>query len=474
MTRIGPMKSLFALALSLMAVTAHAATEGKAAGKAHPWADADHVIYTPAQGVRFGGNLNKANLAYHGGPVITSAKVVFIFWGPSFNNAASPDFAYAQELEAYRNQLGTTPEYNVITQYSGILLANLGTGTADWFDTSTPPTNVTDALVQAKVNSYLTTHSFDASTVYEVVIPSTSYSSSGTSTSCGGPNLQYCAYHGWIGSGASAKKYSIQPYASCAGCQAGWTPAQNEEHFVAHETREAVTDPTGAGWFDGSAEADDKCNWTPAPFLGTGGYGYQYEWSNAASGCVKSVAIVSSPTCGESSCVALGGAYISHFTGLNCTGGETYYTPYFSSDGIRRSWDGNGIAGTVSRTATNMSFRDSTGACSNAWPAGNTLSGFVAIYRAGTPPSTTCGESSCVSLGGAYISHFTGANCTGTESYYTPYFSSDGIRRSWNGTGNAGTLLRTVTNLSYKDSSGTCYNAWPGGNTLSGFVLIYR
>jgi hypothetical protein len=460
--------------LSLLSVTANAATEERAAAKKRPWLDADHVIYTPSRGSKLAGNLNKANLAYHGGPVITSAKVVFIFWGPGFNNAASPDYAYARTLQNFRNQLGTTPEYNVITQYSGIQLANLGAGSVDWFDTSTPPTNVTDALVQSKVNSYLASHTFDASAIYEVVIPSSSYSSSGTSTSCGGTNLQYCAYHGWIGSGASATKYSIQPYPSCAGCQAaGWSDAQNQEHFVVHETREAVTDATGTGWFDGAAEADDKCNWSPTPFIGTGGYGYQYEWSNASSSCVQSVAITQA-TCGESSCVSLGGAYISHFTGYNCTGGESYYTPYFGSDGIRRSWNGSGIAGTVLRTVTNMSYRDSSGTCNNAWTSGNTLSGFVAIYRSGTPPSTTCGELSCVALGGAYISHYTGLNCTGTESYYTPYFSSDGIRRSWDGNGHAGTILRTATNMSYRDSSGTCNNAWPSGNTLSGFVLIYR
>jgi hypothetical protein len=85
-----------------------------------------------------------------------------------------------------------------------------------------------------------------------------------------------------------------------------------------------------------------------------------------------------------------------------------------------------------------------------------------------------CGEASCTPVQAAYISHFTGADCTGTESYYTPYFNYDGVRRSWNGTGMAGTTLRTVTNRSYKNSSGTCSNAWPSGNTLSGFVTIYR
>jgi hypothetical protein len=169
-------------------------------------------------------------------------------------------------------------------------LANLGSGSADWFDTSTPPTKVTDSLVQSKVNAYLTTHTFNSSTIYEVVIPSTSYSDDGSgATSCGGPRLSYCAYHSWIGSGTSAKKYSIQPYPSCSGCRvSGWTNVQNQEHFVCHETREAVTDPTGSGWWDTSgAEADDKCAWSPTPFIGTNGYGYQYEWSNLVSGCVR-------------------------------------------------------------------------------------------------------------------------------------------------------------------------------------------
>lgn len=238
------------------------------------------------------------NLTYHPpGPVILSAKVVFIFWGPSFQNPSSPDFQYAQTLIAFRNQFGTTGEFNVITQYyqnlgSGnqfIQLTNLGSGTPDSFDTSTPPTNVTDAIVQGEVSAYLASHAFDASTIYEVVIPSSSYSSSGGSTSCGGPALAYCAYHGFFTSGSNAVKYSIEPYPSCSGCQvSGWTAVQNQEHFVCHETREAVTDQQLNAWFDSRGnEADDKCAWSPSPFIGTGGYSYQWEWSNAAGGCVQ-------------------------------------------------------------------------------------------------------------------------------------------------------------------------------------------
>ncbi len=270
----------------LMSVAANAGTVEKAQ---KAFADADHVIYMPIKG----GIVPKAravNLTNHGGPVIPQAHLVYIFWGPSFSGGA--DATYASTLQAFRNQYGTNGEFNVITQYSGsngtVALTNLAGGTADMFDTTTPPANVTDAVVQGEVNKYLSTHTFDASAIYEVVIPSTSYSSSGTSTSCGGPHLAYCAYHGNYTSGSNDVRYAIEPWPGCSGCAvSGWSNVQNEEHFICHETREAVTDPDGTTWWDRSGnEADDKCAWSPTPFL-DGGYGYQYEWSNLVSGCVK-------------------------------------------------------------------------------------------------------------------------------------------------------------------------------------------
>jgi hypothetical protein len=277
--RIRGMKYMLALSCGLLAVSAYAAPVEK------PFADADHVIYAPAKGAA---QLpTKSNVTNHGGGVLAQARLVFIFWGPTFNNAASADYAYARALQAFRNQYGTTPEYKTITQY-GALQTNLAAGTADMFDTTTPPTNVTDAKVQAEVNKYLTSHTFDSSTVYEVVIPSTSYSSSGASDSCGGPSLAYCSYHGSYSGTSGTVLYSIQPYPSCSGCQAsGFTKTQDEELFVGKETCDAVTDPVN-GWWDSSTgeEVTDKCSWSPPPYL-LGGYAYQYIWSNKAGACVK-------------------------------------------------------------------------------------------------------------------------------------------------------------------------------------------
>ncbi|HEY3572087.1 MAG TPA: hypothetical protein VGP73_29440, partial [Thermoanaerobaculia bacterium] len=217
--------------------------------------------------------------------VIASAKVVFIFWGPSFASGGA-DNGYATTLQAFRNQLGTSSSWNVVTQYSGIQFSNLGSGTPDWFDTSTPPTNVTDSSVRAEVNRYLASHAFNNSTIYEVVIPPSSYSSSGTSTSCGGPSLAYCAYHGWYSGISGTVKYSIQPYPSCSGCKvSGWSSAQNQEHFVCDRTRDTVTDPTGGGWYDANGlEICQKCGW--APILTGGAWGCGKCWSNAVHGCV--------------------------------------------------------------------------------------------------------------------------------------------------------------------------------------------
>jgi hypothetical protein len=231
-------------------------------------------------------------LLYHKGPVIHAAHVVPIFWGPSWG-AGGNDAGNASTIQAYIANYGTTSHFAVITQYydntGNIQTSNLAGGPKAYFDSSTPPTNVTDALVQSEVNKAIAAVGFDASAIYEVFLPATSYSSDGTSTSCDGPGLAYCAYHGNFAGANGDTKYGSMPYPSCGGCQSsGFSAVQNIEHFISHETREAVTDEDGNAWFDRRGnEADDKCAWSPAPFTDSNGYAYQYEWSNAASACVQ-------------------------------------------------------------------------------------------------------------------------------------------------------------------------------------------
>lgn len=231
------------------------------------------------------GNARSQNLTNHGGPVIVAPKLVFIFWGFGTGNS------YTSTVQSFRNS-GINDHILMLAQYSNAgsaAPASMGGSANDKFDSSTPPANVTDALVQAEVKKYFS-GAEDASTVYHVFIPSTSYSSDGTSTSCGGPHLAYCAYHGHFTDGSHDVKYAIEPYPSCSGCQSsGFNTNQNLDHFVIHESREAISDPDLNAWYDRSGnEADDKCAWSPAPFIvQSTGFGYQYEWSNSAGGCVQ-------------------------------------------------------------------------------------------------------------------------------------------------------------------------------------------
>ncbi|HSD89312.1 MAG TPA: hypothetical protein VLB44_17405, partial [Kofleriaceae bacterium] len=91
-----------------------------------------------------GGGGGGGSLVNHGGPTITNAHVVPIFWGPSWSTGGS-DNAIAGSIVKYVGAFGTSGEYNTITQYSGIQKSNLAGGAAAWYDSSTPPTNVTDS-----------------------------------------------------------------------------------------------------------------------------------------------------------------------------------------------------------------------------------------------------------------------------------------------------------------------------------------
>jgi hypothetical protein len=274
-----------AAGLVLFTATAHAERVTELNGR--------HVQLYPSKGRALGfGQSRNNNITYHNGGVIRQAKVVPIFWGDTttWGTSTNPS-ALAQHIANFFAQYGTNPEYNVITQYYGtsgsIQLSSLTT--TYMVDNSAAPTNATDAAVQGEVTKIIGQIGGDANTIYEVFLPPSSYSSYGSSTSCGGPHLVYCAYHSNFTSSGLDVKYASMPYPSCGGCQwTGWTDAQNFDHFSSHETREAVTDPDGSAWFDRQGnEADDKCAWSPSPFL-TGGFGYQYEWSNLNSGCVKS------------------------------------------------------------------------------------------------------------------------------------------------------------------------------------------
>lgn len=225
----------------------------------------------------------RGNLVNHGGGVMNGGKVVCIFWG-------SIPSSYSSNMQSFRSSsTGMVSHMGMLTQY-GVTESSLVGSHADVFDPNPPSsTRVTDAMVQAEVARTVGFNPASTNTIYEVFIPNGYYSYDSGSTSCGGPNLAYCAYHS-SGDGvnlATNVKYSIEPYPSCSGCAvSGWSTNQNANHFMIHETREALTDPYGSSWYDAAGyEADDKCAWQG--LFTQNGFGYQPEYSNSTRTCVQ-------------------------------------------------------------------------------------------------------------------------------------------------------------------------------------------
>jgi Divergent InlB B-repeat domain/Putative serine esterase (DUF676) len=158
------------------------------------------------------------------------------------------------------------------------------------------------------------------------------------------------------------------------------------------------------------------------------------------------------------------GSLVSSPAGISCgttcsnsfaAGTVVTLTASAGTGAIFAGWSGAGCSGTGSCTVTM-----------------NAAQSVTATFNIAT--SGSCGEASCVPAQAAYISHFTGSGCTGTESYYLPYDGYAYSCRPWDGKGQCGTIHRTVTNISARTANGVCQNYWPNGNTLSDFVTVYR
>jgi hypothetical protein len=292
------MKKTFAMLFCLALLTASAFGQelNPGVGK-HQSKDKDHDNNGVSNFARPGGS---GNLVDHGGEVLTNAKVVYIFWGW----ASTTTDNYVKEVISFRDDPNAMMKHiGMLSQYRSTGSTSLKGTQPDVYASVPPPTSkVTDTMVQAKVATSCAALAGGCrtDTIYEVFIPSGYFSDDGTGAqSCGGTNLQYCAYHG-NGDGVSLSasiKYSIQPYPGCSGChgKAAWTAVQDQEHFLIHETREAMSDARLNAWWDRAGyEADDKCAWggSTLDFLfdetvGTHLYGYQMEYSNATKSCVK-------------------------------------------------------------------------------------------------------------------------------------------------------------------------------------------
>src|SRR4051812_4981885 len=114
--KIRGLKSVLALSCGLLSLAAAAGAQEEKAMNLKPFADADHVIYMPTNIAAKRVPSKATNISYHGGNIVVSARVVFIFWGSAFGSGGvSP--TNATTPHAVPHPFGTPPPHKTLTTY---------------------------------------------------------------------------------------------------------------------------------------------------------------------------------------------------------------------------------------------------------------------------------------------------------------------------------------------------------------------
>jgi hypothetical protein len=169
-----------------------------------------------------------------------------------------------------------------------------------WQDTSTPPTDATQAQLAAEADAFTSTEGIADRTDAQIIVATQSgicpaYFYAPT---CNGGTGSYCAWHS-----SSNEPYTALPYLLDAGgsCGENYLGGIHDGFSIigGHEYGETITDPFPvSGWWDPNdpygGEIGDKCAWrTPDGdvSLSTGSFAMQSLWSNSANACVMSTSV---------------------------------------------------------------------------------------------------------------------------------------------------------------------------------------
>jgi hypothetical protein len=239
-------------------------------------------------------------IAYHGGPVMTSTSGVnvYLIWYGSWSGNTGlqiiPDFV--------TNESGS-PYYAINTTYydaSKNFVQNLITLSGQANDNYSQGTSLTDAKIKTIVSSAISSGALplDSNAVYFVL---TSQDVNETSGFC----TQYCGWHTHGSISSTDVKYAfVGNAARCITACAAQSTSPNGNpgvdgmvSVIAHELEEAVTDPDLNAWYFSSGnENADQCAWTfgteyTAPngskanmHLGSRDYLVQQNWIRATRG----------------------------------------------------------------------------------------------------------------------------------------------------------------------------------------------
>jgi hypothetical protein len=265
-----------------------------------------------------------SNLLYYGGPVVHSANLVLVQWGPhvrgTYASSTAGDPAFLSYLAS---QDGTTSDIGgVLAQYMDSSGANsqnrFGYGGAFQISPTVgadPPAHVEDSAIQSELASDISARTLPApadngmGTIYVVLFPP-------NDDVCFPGNCAYdsasgfCAYHGSFQLNGTQILYAAIPddgpgTPNYGYCGPSSKDLENQTALVSHELAETINDPLvdeapnwapPLGWYDPTynGEVADKCD--AQPLASDGPWMIEPLWSNLDGDCQAYEPALSAPT----------------------------------------------------------------------------------------------------------------------------------------------------------------------------------
>lgn len=231
------------------------------------------------------------NMTYHGGPIMQTAVIKAIFWGPSWTSAsfvgdkitgldswyAGHDGSnYAKTVSEYTDTVGTGHQVGSSTTYLGHVVdtstASGGGNTSTILAEVCKQVSAGNIALDGSGNGYVPVYT-------DVKRGSAGYCAWHSVGTCSGTRVQFAFFFNLDGDAG------CDPADTTTGHSQGLAALAN---VTAHELSEARSDPASPGaWYDAAgSENGDKCAWTfnvPSVMLSNGSkWKLQGEWSNAA------------------------------------------------------------------------------------------------------------------------------------------------------------------------------------------------
>jgi hypothetical protein len=243
-----------------------------------------HPMATGQRAVRTGGVYD---LAYYGGPYLTSASSINLYvncagtcWG-----TASPG--------TFIQRIAGSSFVHIIDQYIGSSANNRYPYGSGWQVNYNTSGTLQDQDIYNIVHSVATSQGTGYGKIYHVFLQSGVQQCSASAGGCYAQNGGYCAYHGSVDfSDIGHTLYSVEPYQGISGCNSPSNKLQDSTgSTLSHEWFEAITDPDVAvnnvAWYNNyGGEIGDICR-SYYGNVSLSGYTYdiQKEYTNVHSAC---------------------------------------------------------------------------------------------------------------------------------------------------------------------------------------------